>query len=982
MAVFNDIVTTTVNVEANQAINQMGKLQSEVRNLSKNMEGLRKGTKAYVEESQKLKNAQESLNQLREKMGLTGMTMRQLKQYQRELNAEISNLTRGTPAYEALKHKIQEVNKVLKDQQNDIKEVGKALRTVRGFDVFDNISGLLKGGAILGIATQVFSVAKEFFNLTDQVNKSKNALAQFSGLTGTALDDSTAKARAIAETFGKDFNEVLTASNALSKSMGISFEESLTLIQSGFVKGADLNNDFLDKVKEYPTQFKEAGFSANQFIQLAIQEPKSGIFSDKLLDTIKEVGLSLREMTKAQRDALTNAFGSEFANKLANDLDKGKITTAQALQFIQSEALKTGLSVSQAQTLTADLFKGAGEDAGGFAKILEVVNQGLASNVHQMTEAEQATLANAQASEAYNKALVQLSANFQGWGSSVSNFFKGMLTEAINFVNRWKMLISGDYTIESLNKTSQNASTQDINRNYEKVKQTIIAQQKELAELRKKENNQENQGNTFALGATKANIKTLEKNLNLNLQTLENYKNSALKLAQEKASTEIDIETKKTSAINKLAKPTVDKERQKWDLEDKQKKILEEITDLLAQPIQKEVKLDIDVKINKLDTEAINKKIDENLQKSIDKKNRNAKANANNAVLDAQDKASTNSLFGDNSKAVINAKLAELTALKSIELQNKELTESEKSNIEKRYNQQRTQSEQAGLEARTMAIIDVFSQAYNVIKQFNEQRFANEMNQVTSEKDNRLAVLEKEKQEELAKYQGNKDKQQQINQKYESAKAGIESNFAKQSADIKTRQAKAEKAGKIFEAILSTAAAVVKALPNIPLSVIAGVIGAAQIAIIASQPIPDYSASTSAGSDTVTGGYYEGGFTPKRNKNSTPVGIVHANEYVIPARLLAMPEVYNYASMIEGLRVGKRGFQEGGFTSPPPYSPEINSAMLQAIKQINILIAVLNNQNSQMIDLLSAPMRAYVVAQDIKDNIEELDRIDDESRFG
>lgn len=58
------------------------------------------------------------------------------------------------------------------------------------------------------------------------------------------------------------------------------------------------------------------------------------------------------------------------------------------------------------------------------------------------------------------------------------------------------------------------------------------------------------------------------------------------------------------------------------------------------------------------------------------------------------------------------------------------------------------------------------------------------------------------------------------------------------AAEIK--RAQFEKAVSIFNIILNTATAVVKALPNVPLAVLAGVMGAAQLAIAVATPIPKY----------------------------------------------------------------------------------------------------------------------------------------------
>lgn len=65
---------------------------------------------------------------------------------------------------------------------------------------------------------------------------------------------------------------------------------------------------------------------------------------------------------------------------------------------------------------------------------------------------------------------------------------------------------------------------------------------------------------------------------------------------------------------------------------------------------------------------------------------------------------------------------------------------------------------------------------------------------------------------------------------------------------IMRREAMDAKALALLNAIISTAAGIAEALPNIPLSIIAGVLGGVQIGVIASQPIPQFA----------EGGYVDG----------------------------------------------------------------------------------------------------------------------------
>jgi len=76
----------------------------------------------------------------------------------------------------------------------------------------------------------------------------------------------------------------------------------------------------------------------------------------------------------------------------------------------------------------------------------------------------------------------------------------------------------------------------------------------------------------------------------------------------------------------------------------------------------------------------------------------------------------------------------------------------------------------------------------------------------------------------------------------------------KQAKRIKSLM-KFEKAANIASAIIDTAAAVAKTLPNIPLSIAVGVAGAIQVAKIASTPIPSIAdISAPHGADFTTDG--------------------------------------------------------------------------------------------------------------------------------
>jgi hypothetical protein len=212
-------------------------------------------------------------------------------------------------------------------------------------------------GAAVVVANQAVELVNKAIDglrFTTEINDLSTTIERFSGTSGKQLDDLTARAYKLGAVFKENPEEIAKAANAMTKQIGGSYEENFALIEAGFEKGANLNGDFIDQLKEYPTFINQVGLSQSQAIALMAKAGKDGIFSDKAIDSIKEADLSLREMGKPQVEAL-KGIGLEV-----KDL-AGK-TTFEAVQMI-SKAMD-GATTNAKQLVLADIFKGAGEDAG------------------------------------------------------------------------------------------------------------------------------------------------------------------------------------------------------------------------------------------------------------------------------------------------------------------------------------------------------------------------------------------------------------------------------------------------------------------------------------------------------------------------------------------------------------------------------------------------------------------------------------------
>ena len=164
---------------------------------------------------------------------------------------------------------------------------------------------------------------------------------------------------------------------------------------------------------------------------------------------------------------------------------------------------------------------------------------------------------------------------------------------------------------------------------------------------------------------------------------------------------------------------------------------------------------------------------------------------------------------------------------------------------------------------------------------------------------------------ELSKYTANQQKKKQalldqLNQgyisqaQYQKELQRLDEEAEAKKKELALKQFKAQKAANMLNIIANTALAVSRAyvdggaIGGVALAAIVAAIGAAQLGIVAAQQPPSYA----------QGGYTKGlGFTDETGHEVA--GVVHGKEYVIPAMLLADPQVARVTEWIEAKRTGK-----------------------------------------------------------------------------
>ena len=241
------------------------------------------------------------------------------------------------------------------------------------------------GAAITALAA-IGAATKAWFNYNNEIRETNQLLAGITDQTGDTLNNIRRQTSAIEETLGIGAEQSAKAAKVLVEQFGISYEEALDKMQTGILATNGANDELLQSISEYSTFFADAGFSVDEFTSIVNAGFDLGIYTDKLPDALKEADISLREQTKATTEALTNAFGEEFTGDILNQINIGALSTKDALTLISLEADKVGLSAEQAATLTADVFRGAGEDAGGALKVFEAVAVGVGGASNELDE--------------------------------------------------------------------------------------------------------------------------------------------------------------------------------------------------------------------------------------------------------------------------------------------------------------------------------------------------------------------------------------------------------------------------------------------------------------------------------------------------------------------------------------------------------------------------------------------------------------------
>ena len=173
------------------------------------------------------------------------------------------------------------------------------------------------------------------------------------------IKELTENAIALEDTFGSDFKETVRGVTNLMNHFGIDSKTAFDLFAKGSQLGLDYTDELGDNVAEYGGNFKQAGYSAQEYFQLLVNGSKNGAYNlDKVNDSINEVKNRLGDGTIEKN---LSSFSKETKTAFKNWQD-GKGTMKDVIDSIVGD-INNCTSEQKALTLAQVAFGTMGEDA-------------------------------------------------------------------------------------------------------------------------------------------------------------------------------------------------------------------------------------------------------------------------------------------------------------------------------------------------------------------------------------------------------------------------------------------------------------------------------------------------------------------------------------------------------------------------------------------------------------------------------------------
>jgi len=362
MSVRTDTINLNVNINGNVAQNQLIDLRKKAQDITLEMKNLKKGSDDYVAASQQLSQVKAQMDGLKQSIGITALSQKELTQELRNLNA--------------LKGSVQPFTKEFNDLQTQIDAVQSRL-----FDVKNGVTGFSSVLLKLGDQVQHFAlITAAYFGARSVIEGIKSIITQASKLSDQLAD--------IQRVAGLTADEAVTLNKKLQ---GIDTRTAVSgLLDIAVIAGklGVAKDDIFSFTKAVDQLVVSLGDELGNADEITTQLGKIlNVFDGKITgDNITHLGNALVEL--ANNGVATGAFMVDFTQRLSGLAKASNLSLASVIG-LGAGLEENGARVQASATAVQRLIVSIGAD---LPKAAKVAGENLKTFTEQFASAPQEAL--------------------------------------------------------------------------------------------------------------------------------------------------------------------------------------------------------------------------------------------------------------------------------------------------------------------------------------------------------------------------------------------------------------------------------------------------------------------------------------------------------------------------------------------------------------------------------------------------------------
>lgn len=343
-------VQNNIKVERDQE-GSLKSLRAQLSNATRDYDAMSKAERNGAKGQELKKHINEITNELKEAEEGTQRFYRNVGNYEEAIKSALGVNSNFANSIMQMSSGGKGLSGIFDGAITSAKAFGSTLMSFMSNPVFLALAGIAGAGVAF----------KWFFDYNKGIEESTRLTKEFLGLTGDNLKAMRDEIQATADTYGKDYKEVLEAVDVLTSQYGYDAGQALKIINEGFQSGADLNGDMIAKIKQYAPAFHDASIGGKELVA-TIQQTRSGIFSDDGLALIQMGSKKIREMSDKTAAALEGIGIS--SKKVQQDLVNGSMSTMDVIKMVSTRLKEVPQNSKEVGEVLKDVFGKQGANAG------------------------------------------------------------------------------------------------------------------------------------------------------------------------------------------------------------------------------------------------------------------------------------------------------------------------------------------------------------------------------------------------------------------------------------------------------------------------------------------------------------------------------------------------------------------------------------------------------------------------------------------